>query len=56
MKDPSLLKQKAMQSVFDSFDELCEGSLVVDHEARVVWINDRYAARLGVDPVAVLGL
>jgi transcriptional regulator with PAS, ATPase and Fis domain len=44
-----------MRSVFDSFDQLAEGCLIVDREARVVMINDRYAARLGVDPAAVIG-
>jgi transcriptional regulator with PAS, ATPase and Fis domain len=41
--------------VFDSFDQLAEGCLIVDREARVVMINDRYAARLGVDPAKVIG-
>ena len=50
-----LVKQKAMQSVFDSFDKLAEGCLIVDRDARVVMINDRYAAQLGVDPQKVIG-
>jgi transcriptional regulator with PAS, ATPase and Fis domain len=45
-----------MQSMFDCFDGLCEGSLIVDRAARVVWINDRYAARLDIDPVKAIGL
>jgi transcriptional regulator with PAS, ATPase and Fis domain len=44
-----------MDSAFECFNELAEGCLVVDMEARVVMINDRYAARLGVDPVEVIG-
>ena len=55
LQDPILLQQKAMQSMFDCFDGLCEGSLIVDRAARVVWINDRYAARLEIDPVAAIG-
>ena len=55
LQDPDLLQQKAMQSVFDCFDEMAEGCLIVDREARVVMINDRYAARLGVDPAKVIG-
>ena len=55
LQNYSLLKQKAMRSVFDSFDQLAEGCLIVDREARVVMINDRYAARLGVDPAKVIG-
>lgn len=55
LQDPALLQQKAMQSMFDCFDSLCEGSLIVDRAARVVWINDRYAARLDIDPVTAIG-
>ncbi len=55
LQDPVLLQQKAMQSMFDCFDGLCEGSLIVDRAARVVWINDRYAARLDIDPVKAIG-
>jgi len=55
LHDPSLLQQKAMQSMFDCFESLCEGTVIVDKNARVVWINDRYAARLNVDPVLAIG-
>ena len=55
LQDPTLLQQKAMQSMFDCFEGLCEGTVIVDKAARVVWINDRYAARLGVDPVKAIG-
>jgi transcriptional regulator with PAS, ATPase and Fis domain len=54
-QDSSRLQQKAMQSMFDCFEGLCEGTLIVDREARVVWINDRYAARLNVDPARAIG-
>ncbi|WP_306600676.1 sigma-54-dependent Fis family transcriptional regulator [Geothrix sp. 21YS21S-2] len=54
-QDFTLLKQKATQLVFDCFDELAEGCLVVDKDVRVVMISERYAANLGVDPAAVLG-
>jgi len=54
-QDFTLLKQKATQLVFDCFDELAEGCLVVDKDVRVVMISERYAANLGVDPEAVLG-
>ena len=47
LQDPSKIQQKAMQSMFDCFEGLCEGTVIVDRDARVVWINDRYAARLG---------
>ena len=55
LQDPTLLQQKAMQSMFDCFERLCEGTVIVDRAARVVWINDRYAARLNIDPVKAIG-
>jgi len=55
LQDPFLLQNKAMQSMFDCFEGLCEGTVIVDREARVIWINDRYAARLNIDPVKAIG-
>ncbi len=55
LQDPAQLQQKAMQSMFDCFEGLCEGTLIVDKHARVVWINERYAARLSVDARAAIG-
>jgi transcriptional regulator with PAS, ATPase and Fis domain len=54
-QDYSLLKQKVTQVVFSCFNELAEGCLIVDQEARVVMISDRYAANLGVNPIDVIG-
>ena len=55
LQDPSLLQQKAMQSMFDCIESLCEGALIVDRASRIVWLNDRYADRLGIDPVTAIG-
>jgi transcriptional regulator with PAS, ATPase and Fis domain len=41
--------------MFDCFEGLCEGTVIVDRASRVVWINDRYAARLKVDPHLAIG-
>jgi transcriptional regulator with PAS, ATPase and Fis domain len=38
----------AMQSLFRQLDSLCEGALAVDAQARIVWINDKYLATLGL--------
>jgi len=38
----------AMQSLFERLDALCEGAIAVDCDARVCWINDKYAHRLGL--------
>src|SRR6185369_18053725 len=36
--------------------DLCEGAVIVDAQANVVWMNDRYPERLGIaDPAAAIG-
>ncbi|HEX5392543.1 MAG TPA: sigma 54-interacting transcriptional regulator [Rhodocyclaceae bacterium] len=45
--DTEQIRYRAMQSLFESFDSLCEGTVVVDKDARIVWINDAYARRFG---------
>lgn len=56
MTTPDDLRQLASQSLLAHFADLCEGAVIVDEQARVVWMNDQYPARLGVrDPVATIG-
>jgi transcriptional regulator with PAS, ATPase and Fis domain len=45
--DHEQIRRRSMQSLFESLDNLCEGTVVVDRDARIVWINARYAQRLG---------
>jgi transcriptional regulator with PAS, ATPase and Fis domain len=45
--DYARIRQRAMQTLFDSLDSLCEGTVVVDKDAHIVWINERYASRFG---------
>ena len=32
--------------LFEGLDQMCEGAIIVDREARIVWLSDKYAARL----------
>ena len=50
--DYASIRTRAMQSLFESLGDLCEGTLVVDKEARIVWINERYAQRFGLASAA----
>ena len=53
---PDQLRQLANQSLLAHFADLCEGAVIVDARANVVWMNDRYPARLGVaNPAATIG-
>jgi transcriptional regulator with PAS, ATPase and Fis domain len=46
LKDPEAVRKIARKSLFEGLDRMCEGALVVDREARIAWISDKYAAKL----------
>src|SRR5262245_27763845 len=48
LKDPEAIRRIAKKSLFEGLDGMCEGAIIVDRDARVVWISDKYAARLGL--------
>ena len=49
--------RRAMDSLFKTFENFSEGTLIVDADARIVWINERYAARFGfTDTQQAIGL
>lgn len=50
--DHDEIRRLSMQSLFESLESLCEGTVVVDRDARIVWINERYATRLGASSAA----
>ena len=50
------LFELARQSLFEHFADLCEGLVIVDAGANIVWMNDSYPRRLGIaDPAAMIG-
>ena len=52
LQNPEMTRRVSMQSLFESLDALCEGTVIVDRDARIVWINERYATRLWGKPAA----
>ena len=46
LKDPDAIRKIAKKSLFEGLDRMCEGAVIVDREARIVWLSDKYAARL----------
>jgi transcriptional regulator with PAS, ATPase and Fis domain len=56
LKDPAAVRKIARKSLFEGLDRMCEGAVIVDREARIVWISDKYAARLHLaSPEQALG-
>jgi transcriptional regulator with PAS, ATPase and Fis domain len=54
--DFAALRDASIQTLFRAFERASEGTLIVDREGRIVWINERYLKRFGFDdPQAVLG-
>jgi transcriptional regulator with PAS, ATPase and Fis domain len=50
------LRELATRTLLARFAEMCEGAVIVDAEARVVWMNERYPMLLGItDPAAAIG-
>src|SRR5688572_11524496 len=55
LKDPAEVRKIAKKSLFEGLDHMCEGAIIVDREARIVWISEKYAARLKVDATQAVG-
>jgi transcriptional regulator with PAS, ATPase and Fis domain len=50
------IHRRAMNTLLKTFENFSEGTFIVDKDARVVWINKRYAARFGfADPLDAVG-
>ena len=49
LKDYPHVRQLAIRSLFEIFEHSSEGTIIVDRDANIVWINERYARRFGLD-------
>ena len=52
LKDPAAVRKIAKKSLFEGLDQMCEGAIIVDRESHIVWISDKYAARLKLGSAA----
>ncbi|TBU97576.1 sigma-54 interaction domain-containing protein [Phytopseudomonas dryadis] len=43
------VRQLAIRSLFEIFEQSSEGTIIVDRDARIVWMNERYAQRFGLE-------
>ncbi|MGH8619496.1 MAG: sigma-54 interaction domain-containing protein [Burkholderiales bacterium] len=41
-------REQAVGSLFQMLESICEGAIIVDRDARIVWISDKYLATLGL--------
>lgn len=49
LKDYRRVRQLAIRSLFEIIEQFSEGTVIVDKQARIVWINERYARRFGLE-------
>ncbi|MBX9754364.1 MAG: PAS domain-containing protein, partial [Pseudomonadaceae bacterium] len=48
LKDYQRVRLLAIRSLFEIVEQSSEGTIIVDREARIVWMNERYARRFGL--------
>lgn len=49
LKDYRRVRRLAIRSLFEIIEQSSEGTVIVDKDARIVWINERYARRFGLE-------
>ncbi len=49
LMDYPRVRQLAIRSLFEIIEQSSEGTVIVDKQARIVWINERYARRFGLE-------
>ena len=49
LNDYPRVRQLAIRSLFEIIEQSSEGTIIVDRDARIVWMNQRYARRFGLD-------
>jgi transcriptional regulator with PAS, ATPase and Fis domain len=56
VRNSEAILRLAMRSLFERLNNMCEGAIAVDANARIVWISDKYLATLGLaSPEDALG-
>ncbi|MEY9424973.1 transcriptional regulator with PAS, ATPase and Fis domain [Bradyrhizobium ottawaense] len=48
ISDPAYLRARAMETLFERLEKLCEGAIAIDRGGRVVYVNEKYLAALGL--------
>ena len=50
--DPEFIRARAMESLFERLESLCEGAIAIDTAGQVVYVNEKYLPSLGLDHVS----
>ncbi|KAI2693273.1 sigma 54-interacting transcriptional regulator [Pseudomonas sp. TNT3] len=53
LKDYQRVRLLAIRSLFEIIEQSSEGTVIVDRDANIVWMNERYARRFGLESAQV---
>src|SRR5690349_22831151 len=53
LKDYQRVRLLAIRSLFEIIEQSSEGTVIVDRDANIVWMNERYARRFGLQSAEV---
>jgi transcriptional regulator with PAS, ATPase and Fis domain len=48
VSNPDLIRARAMETLFERLESLCEGAIAIDRAGRVVYVNEKYLPALGL--------
>jgi transcriptional regulator with PAS, ATPase and Fis domain len=48
VSDPEIVRARAMETLFERLENLCEGAIAIDRAGSVVYVNEKYFPALGI--------
>lgn len=48
VSDPAYIRARAMETLFERLEHLCEGAIAIDRSGRVVYVNEKYVTAMGL--------
>ena len=52
VSDPEIIRARAMETLFERLETLCEGAIAIDRAGRVVYVNEKYLHALHLNRVS----
>jgi transcriptional regulator with PAS, ATPase and Fis domain len=52
VSDPEIIRARAMETLFERLEDLCEGAIAIDRAGRVVYVNEKYLHSLRLKHVS----
>ena len=52
VSDPEIIRARAMETLFERLESLCEGAIAIDRAGRVVYVNEKYLHSLRLNHVS----